>query len=109
MIYKFAFFFQNCRFLHSKASEWGNYSMFPTEGSVNAAVAVGDKLTPVDEVGACLVILNGADTSYVLSLKITFTCYTSFRAYPLVCSHAPLVEVVSTRKPGKRDWPRQDV
>ena len=45
--------------------------MFPTEGPVNAAVAVGDKLTPVDEVGACLVILNGADISYVLSLKAT--------------------------------------
>ena len=45
--------------------------MFPTEGLVNAAVAVGDKLTPVDEVGACLVIINGAYTSYVLSLKVT--------------------------------------
>jgi len=43
------FWGQNCRFLHSKSSEWGNYSMFPTEGLVNAAVAVGDKLTPVDE------------------------------------------------------------
>jgi len=43
------FWSQNCRFLHSKTSEWGNYSMFPTEGLVNAAVAVGDKLTPVDE------------------------------------------------------------
>ena len=45
--------------------------MFPTEGPVNAAVAVGDKLTPVHEVGACLVIFNGADTSYVLSLRVT--------------------------------------
>ena len=27
--------------------------MFPTEGPINAAVAVGDKLTHVDEVGAC--------------------------------------------------------
>ena len=54
-----------------KSSEWGNYSMFPTEGLVNAAVAVGDKLTPVDEVGACLVIINRAYTSYVLSIKAT--------------------------------------
>ena len=45
--------------------------MFPTEGPINAAVAVGDKLTPVDEVGACLVIINVADISYVLSLKAT--------------------------------------
>jgi len=43
------FWGQNCRFLHSKTSAWGNYSMFPTECPVNAAVAVGDKLTPVDE------------------------------------------------------------
>ena len=45
--------------------------MFPTEGLVNAAVAVGDKLTPVDEVGACLVIINGPDISYVSGLKVT--------------------------------------
>ena len=45
--------------------------MFPTKGPINAAVAVGDKLTPVDEVEACLIIANEADTSYVLSLKVT--------------------------------------
>ena len=86
--------------------------MFPTENLVNAAVAVGDKLTPVDEVGACLVIINGAYTSYVLSLKVTsmqLKISFSFRVLPLACSHAPLVEVESTPKPGKRDWPRQDV
>ena len=88
---------QNCRFLHpKKVGEWGNYSMFPSGSPVKAAVVVGTKLIPAKV--ALTGILSRWHCLFLVSLR---RCHNGAS----VLMH--LVEEASTRKPGRRGWPRQ--
>ena len=68
--------------------------MFSPQSPIKAAVAVGTKLSPVK----------------VAPLKILlwYISVRSIRRYHIwAFSHIHLVVEVSTRKPGRKDWPRQ--
>ena len=87
---------QNCRFLHpKKVGDWGNYSMFPSGSPVKAAVVVGTKLIPAKV--AHTGILSRWHCLFMVSLR---RCHNGAS----VLMH--LVEEASTRKPGRRGWPR---
>ena len=87
---------QNCRFLHpKKVGDWGNYSMFPSGSPVKAAVVVGTKLIPAKV--ALTGILSRWHCLFMFSLR---RCHNGAS----VLMH--LVEEASTRKPGRRGWPR---
>ena len=86
---------QNCRFLHlkKKESEWGNYSMFPFQSPVKAAVVVSTNAIPVK-------VALARTLSQLHDLFLA-------RCHNWACVLKHLVVEASIQKPGRRGWPRR--